>query len=171
MDQETEPHEDGTAPPALRSRTMRVLLFFVRIPILVLGLFAIGLTLWIFSELVGDSRMREVTGVVTESETVPFGSNMSPPESASMPCRYGSGSAFWADFSTGWFIAEHSEGEVLFCSGPREVGSEVTMWVSPSDTSNGRLVPPTFTIFEAIGSLLIALVVSAGLVTAWIKLR
>lgn len=167
MDEDTERGRNHTAPTALRSRPVRVLLFFVRIPILVLALVAIGCTIWIFSELVGDARMVEVTGVVIESGTT----GRAVVVSADTPCRYGNGSAFWAAFSTGWFIAEHPEGKVLFCGGPGDVGSEVTMWVSPSDPSNGRLVPPTFTILQAIAWLVIALVVSAGLVTAWVKLR
>lgn len=115
--------------------------------------------------------MVETSGIVAESESVLPGSQMTPPERSDLPCRYASGSGFWSGLSNGWFIAEHDEGMVLFCSGAREVGTEVSMWVHPSDASNGRLLAPTFTVPEAILSLVVTFLAAAGLMWAWGKLR
>ena len=136
-----------------------------------LALVSIGIALWVFSELIGDSRMVETMGVVTESESVLPGTSISPPELSDMPCRYPSGSGFWSAFSSGWFIAEHDAGAVLFCSGHRDVGTEVAMWVSPGDPSNGRLVAPTFTIGQAILWLVAVLLIAGGLGWAWVKMH
>lgn len=150
---------------------MRVLLFFARIPLLMFALGALVAVFWILSELVGDSRMIETSGTVVEAESVSPGSSLSPPERADMPCRYASGSGFWAGFSRGWFIVEHDDGAVLFCSGAREVGTEINLWVHPSNAWDGRLVAPTFTMPQAILWLIVSIILVGLFTWAWVRAR
>ena len=149
----------------------RAALFLVRVPLLVLALLAASGAAWFTAQLLGDARMHATSGIVTESGSVPWGQPVGLPDRPGIgPCRDG-GSPAWAMFSDGWFIVEHPRGAVAFCSGTREVGTDIDLWVNPSDPTDGRLFPPGFTVPEAITGVVVMVVLAFLLVWSWLRVR